>query len=103
MPRSKTTEPESGASMPAMMLRNVDFPAPFGAMRPTFSPSEMESETSAKRSRSPKDLVMLRVWSKLILNKSEESRVRIIKEACLTAYPFILFRLPARHLLRGRR
>lgn len=36
--------PESGTSMPEMILTVVDLPAPFGPMYPTSSPGSIEKE-----------------------------------------------------------
>src|SRR5262249_42093768 len=41
-----TTRPAVGRTEPAMMLNNVDLPAPFGPMMPHTSPRWMTSETS---------------------------------------------------------
>jgi hypothetical protein len=43
---SKITLPASGLSAPAMQLKQVVLPAPFGPSSPTTSPLDTSSETS---------------------------------------------------------
>src|SRR5688572_1736922 len=51
--RSRTfTVPEEGASSPAIMLRMVDFPAPFGPRRPV-TPAPIPSDRSETATTSP--------------------------------------------------
>ena len=42
---SKRIEPESAAFAPAIVLRRVDFPAPFAPITATISPAPTRSET----------------------------------------------------------
>jgi hypothetical protein len=49
--------PEVGVSIPETRLMKVVFPAPFGPIRPTISPSAMEKETSFTAVSPPKLLV----------------------------------------------
>ena len=44
--------PEDGSSLPAMIRRSVDFPAPFGPSTPIFAPGRNESEMFASTWRS---------------------------------------------------
>ncbi len=52
-PPWKTTAPSSGVVSPARIERSVDFPAPFGPIRPIRSPGSIPNERAEKRSRAP--------------------------------------------------
>src|SRR6266700_934856 len=52
-PRSMDTWPSSGDSSFMIRREIVDFPAPFGPTRPTFSPRWMAAAASTKRMRGP--------------------------------------------------
>src|SRR5438093_7131733 len=49
--------PRSGVAMPARILSSVDLPAPFGPMRPAWSPSKSPNESASKSDRAPYDLL----------------------------------------------
>src|SRR5579885_2621391 len=61
----KRMRPSVGARSPAMQLKKVDLPAPFGPIRPTISPASTESEASASATKPPKDLETLSVSSSM--------------------------------------
>jgi len=52
------TSPWSGFSVPARIRNNVDFPEPFGPIRPIRSPSETVKETSSKSGLAPNAFVI---------------------------------------------
>ena len=45
--------PASGFSLPVIMRKSVDLPAPFGPMMPTIAPGGIESDSLSISSRSP--------------------------------------------------
>src|SRR3954464_9608413 len=51
---SNTMRPVVGKVSPARQLKKVDFPAPFGPIRPMISPSSMERSAPATARRLPK-------------------------------------------------
>src|SRR6188472_440188 len=51
---SKSRRPAVGIVSPAMQLKNVDLPAPFGPMRPTISPSTTVKSASRTAMKLPK-------------------------------------------------
>src|SRR5437667_6283412 len=59
---SSLTNPDVGFSSPAMMLSSVDFPEPFGPIRPMTADSGRLSETSFKACTPPKFFEMLVAW-----------------------------------------
>src|SRR5690242_3508874 len=56
-------DPAVGASAPAMRLKSVVLPAPFGPMRPAISPSLRSKETSATATAPPKAFLSARISS----------------------------------------
>ena len=52
MSRPRRISPESGSSLPAMILSSVDFPTPLMPTTPIRSPEEIVRERSCKRTRS---------------------------------------------------
>ena len=52
-PRSHSIRPSSGWSLPRMMLKRVDFPAPLAPTSPSRSVRAIFSETSANKVRGP--------------------------------------------------
>src|SRR5579862_131179 len=52
----KTMRPVVGAVSPARQLKNVDFPAPFGPIKPTISPSSTSRSAPATARNAPKAL-----------------------------------------------
>ena len=56
-PRVRTTLPSSGVSAPASRASSVDFPAPFGPISPTRSPSSTAAEIPSKRGLDPNAFV----------------------------------------------
>src|SRR5437588_8773250 len=60
-----TTEPPVGGSSPARQLKKVDFPAPFGPMMPTISPSFTRRSAWATAVKPSKDLVTLCALSRM--------------------------------------
>src|SRR5258706_237617 len=56
----KTIEPESGAKTPAIMLKMVVLPAPFGPMRALMLPSGISNDASCTARRPRNDLPMPR-------------------------------------------
>jgi hypothetical protein len=57
------TEPASGRTRPAMILKVVLFPAPLGPSSPSTSPSPTSNETSSTARAAPKRLVTPAIWS----------------------------------------
>src|SRR5436305_11021905 len=51
---SNVMRPVVGSASPARQLKKVDFPAPFGPIRPMISPSSMERSAPATARRLPK-------------------------------------------------
>src|SRR5580704_3199050 len=51
------TEPASGRSMPMISFITVDFPEPFGPIRPRIFPASMASDMSLTATRPPNRLV----------------------------------------------
>jgi hypothetical protein len=47
------TSPESGFSLPAIIRKSVDLPAPFGPMMPMIAPGGTMKERLSMRRRSP--------------------------------------------------
>ena len=47
--------PLSASSMPAIIFNSVVFPAPFGPLKPTRSPSSICQLTESRRTRPPND------------------------------------------------
>ena len=71
--------PVSQCSMPARILSSVDFPDPFGPIRPVRSVSSKPIEMSLNNVRTPNDLEMDSQWrSKVIGNGSKELPPRIL-------------------------
>ena len=56
---SKNIEPESGGNTPAIMLKIVVLPAPFGPISALMLPSGISNEASDTAFRPRKDLLML--------------------------------------------
>src|SRR2546430_968831 len=53
---ANTMRPVVGRVSPARQLKNVDFPAPFGPIRPMISPSSIDKSAPATARRLPKVL-----------------------------------------------
>src|SRR5512140_2958287 len=59
--------PSVGAFMPVITLKTVVLPAPLGPIRPTISPSSMETSSFDTAVRPPKRMVMPWLLSKAML------------------------------------
>src|SRR6201989_702979 len=57
---SKKTLPEVSARSPVRQLKKVDFPAPFGPIRPRMSPCSSVTEAASTALKLPKAFVMSR-------------------------------------------
>jgi hypothetical protein len=56
--RRPDTTPASGFSCPARIFSSVDFPAPFGPIKPVRSPSSIPSVIPLNNGREPYDLLI---------------------------------------------
>src|SRR5206468_6920717 len=78
---SSFTIPDVGFSTPAITLRSVDFPEPFGPIRPRTADSGRSSETSFKACTPPKFFDTLSAWRRGIVILGPASGVHSIFSA----------------------
>src|SRR5260221_10416615 len=71
--------PASGGSSPARILSSVDLPAPFGPIRPTFSPARRSRDRPENNGRGPKLLVRLCTLNRTAMLSSPGPRFALIR------------------------
>src|SRR5262245_61903575 len=84
IPRSTETWPSSGDSSRMIMRKTVDFPAPFGPQRPTFSPRWMAADASTNRICGP---CCLLIWSRRIISIGTLGGFRTSRDELRAAEP----------------